>query len=68
MKHMRRILLVLAVAALMAVTMSAPAAFAAGKGQTKVCFNHKGHIIKVGGPAAKAHLAHGDLPVPCPTS
>ena len=34
-------------------------------GKTKVTLCHKGKTIKVGAPAAKAHLRHGDKLGPC---
>lgn len=36
-----------------------------GKGRTKVAICHKGHTIRVGAPAARAHLRHGDTPGRC---
>jgi hypothetical protein len=34
-------------------------------GKTKVTLCHKGKTIRVGAPAAKAHLRHGDHLGPC---
>ena len=34
-------------------------------GKTKVTLCHKGKTIRVGAPAAKAHLRHGDKLGPC---
>jgi len=48
--------------ALAALTSAAPAAEkpGKGKGREKVALCHKGHTIRVGRPAVKAHLRHGD--------
>src|SRR5574340_663530 len=50
----------------------APGAFAKpgtspgnGKGRVKVMLCHRGHTIRVGMPALRAHLRHGDTPGPC---
>ncbi len=36
-----------------------------GKGREKVVLCHKGHTIRVGRPAVRAHMRHGDTPGAC---
>ncbi len=64
---MRRIILVLAVAAVMAMVMMVGPAFADNEKET-VCHNsaHNPHEINVSEKAVPAHLEHGDIPGACP--
>lgn len=76
MKRVISILLVLALlVAMMAVGPAAMAkkgkAKAKGKEKVTLCHNadqDNQQTITVGGPAAKAHMAHGDSAGACPTS
>jgi hypothetical protein len=66
-------LIILGLVAVLVVVMSAPAVLLArgsdgngGHGKKKVTLCHKGKkTIKVGKPAKRAHLAHGDTKGPC---
>lgn len=75
---MRRLISILLVLALLVAMLAVgPAAMAKkGKGKAKgkekvtLCHNfdqENPQTITVGGPAAKAHMAHGDTAGPCPT-
>ena len=59
--------LVALVASAVAVTAGAKPKPPPGKakGKAKVVLCHKGTTIRVGAPAVKAHLRHGDKPGPC---
>ena len=65
-----RLFTCIALAALLVLSLSATAGAKQGpkpgKGQPKVTLCHKGHVtIRVGLPAVKAHLRHGDTLGPC---
>jgi len=69
---LRRVFLILAIAALMAVSMAggSTGAIAAGKGKNhnnhRVTICHNGQTITVDRHAVKAHLRHGDTLGACP--
>ncbi len=64
-RHEQRLSVASALLAVALVALTAAAGASAhggkGKGREKVAICHKGHLIRVGKPAVRAHLRHGDV-------